>query len=185
MKAAPSSWRTWMKRIFSWRVRSASMIPLLPSPGNPKMTDTPQSIRRSMSRSETVWAIDEAPWDEDAPARPPRLRSAGSPPPEETRQPVTRFVTIPPGQGIRRAADQQRPGAQDRPRAGQRPRPPRLEPQVGIVHLGIAGRRPLRAVVQGHLQELGGVQRLAVGHLLDLVLATEAVGDDQRVLGRL
>ncbi len=32
-------------------VRSASMRPLMPSPGSPKTTDTPQSRRRSTSSS--------------------------------------------------------------------------------------------------------------------------------------
>ena len=44
-----SSWRTWTKRIWSWcELRSASMMPLIPSPGRPKISvSTPQSMRRS------------------------------------------------------------------------------------------------------------------------------------------
>src|SRR5690349_5380564 len=57
MNAAASSWRTWMKRILSWRVRSASMIPLMPSPGRPKMTSTPQSRIVSISTSAAVLAM--------------------------------------------------------------------------------------------------------------------------------
>lgn len=43
MNAADSSWRTCTKRMRSCRVRSASMMPLMPSPGMPKTTSTPQS----------------------------------------------------------------------------------------------------------------------------------------------
>src|SRR3954469_112339 len=52
MNAADSSWRTWIKRTFSWRTRRASMMPLMPSPGRPKTVSTPQSIRVSMSMSD-------------------------------------------------------------------------------------------------------------------------------------
>src|SRR4051812_35262640 len=51
MKAAASSCRTWTKRILSLRVRSASMMPLMPSPGRPKITSTPQAWRVSTSTS--------------------------------------------------------------------------------------------------------------------------------------
>src|SRR4051794_10104132 len=57
MNAAASSWRTWMKRTSSWRFRSASMMPLMPSPGIPKMVSTPQSIRFSTRISAPVFAI--------------------------------------------------------------------------------------------------------------------------------
>ena len=43
-------------------------------------------------------------------------------------------------------------------------------------------RRPSRALVQGHLEDLRQVQRPAVGQAGDLLAATEAVGDDQRVV---
>src|SRR5919204_2945 len=55
--AAVSSWRTCTKRTSSSRLRSASMKPLMPSPGRPKIVSTPQSIRRWSMRSETVSAI--------------------------------------------------------------------------------------------------------------------------------
>jgi hypothetical protein len=42
------------KRDASWLVRSASMMPLMPSPGSPKTTPTPQSIRRSTNTSDVV-----------------------------------------------------------------------------------------------------------------------------------
>src|ERR1700704_1616842 len=57
MNAADSSWRTRMKVILSWRFRSASIIPLIPSPGRPKMTRTPQSMRRSANTSDVVRAM--------------------------------------------------------------------------------------------------------------------------------
>src|SRR4030095_15488292 len=57
MNAAASSWRTCTNRIRSWRVRSASMIPLMPSPGRPKTTSTPQSCRVSIRMSAAVDAI--------------------------------------------------------------------------------------------------------------------------------
>src|SRR5215831_6596331 len=46
-----------MKRISCWRWRRASKMPFTPSPGNPKIVSTPQSIRRSTSRSATVFAM--------------------------------------------------------------------------------------------------------------------------------
>src|SRR5436190_15035171 len=57
MKAAASSWRTWMKRTRSCLCLSASMMPLMPSPGRPKTVSTPQSIMPSMSTSAAVRAI--------------------------------------------------------------------------------------------------------------------------------
>src|SRR6185369_13698572 len=57
MNAADSSCLTCTKEIDSCRVRRASMIPLMPSPGSPKITCTPQSIRRSASTSAAVRAI--------------------------------------------------------------------------------------------------------------------------------
>src|ERR1051325_60141 len=57
MKAADSSCRTWMNRIRSWRWRSASMMPLMPSPGSPKTTSTPQSWMVSISTSAAVCAM--------------------------------------------------------------------------------------------------------------------------------
>src|SRR5215510_3150172 len=54
MKAAASSWRTCTNEMRSWRVRSASMRPLMPSPGRPKTTRTPQSISRSTKTSDVV-----------------------------------------------------------------------------------------------------------------------------------
>src|SRR5438046_1370062 len=57
MKAAASSCRTWMNRMRSRRVRSASMMPLMPSPGRPKTTSTPQSWIVSISTSAAVWAM--------------------------------------------------------------------------------------------------------------------------------
>src|SRR5579875_1991691 len=56
MKAAASSWRTWMKRTLFWRVRKASMMALLPSPRNPKITFTLQSRSLSTKKSEVVSA---------------------------------------------------------------------------------------------------------------------------------
>src|SRR5690242_15906120 len=46
-----------MKRICSRCVRSASMIPLMPSPGIPKTVSTPQSISVSIRTSAAVLAI--------------------------------------------------------------------------------------------------------------------------------
>src|SRR4026208_1403443 len=43
-----------MNRILSARFRSASMIPLMPSPGNPNTTSTPQSEIVSMRISAAV-----------------------------------------------------------------------------------------------------------------------------------
>src|SRR5687767_8593863 len=43
-----------MNRTRSRRVRSASMMPLMPSPGRPKTTSTPQSISASTSTSDAV-----------------------------------------------------------------------------------------------------------------------------------
>src|SRR4051794_30580078 len=57
MNAAASSWRTCTKLMCSWRVRSASINPLMPSPGKPKTTRTLQSIRRSISSSAAVCPI--------------------------------------------------------------------------------------------------------------------------------
>src|SRR4026209_2526883 len=57
MNAAASSWRTCTNRIRSWRVRSASMMPLMPSPGRPNTTSTPQSSRVSIRMSAAVDAI--------------------------------------------------------------------------------------------------------------------------------
>src|ERR1051325_2713251 len=54
MNAAASSWRTCTNEILSCLFRSASMIPLMPSPGRPNTTHTPQSIRRSISTSAVV-----------------------------------------------------------------------------------------------------------------------------------
>src|SRR5206468_13123012 len=56
-----SSWRTWTKRIFSRRSRSASKQPLMPSPASPKYVSIPHSSRRSMISSELVGI--SAPWD--------------------------------------------------------------------------------------------------------------------------
>src|SRR5262245_36224713 len=56
MKAADSSCRTWTNRIFSWRWRRDTMIPLMPSPGMPKIVSTPQSMSVSMSTSAAVVA---------------------------------------------------------------------------------------------------------------------------------
>src|SRR5271165_5836839 len=41
----------------SWCVRNASMNPLMPSPGRPKITSTPQSMSRSNSTSAVIFAI--------------------------------------------------------------------------------------------------------------------------------
>src|SRR5437762_10696733 len=57
MKAAASSCRTCMKRILSLRTRRASMIPLMPSPGRPKIVSTPQSESDSTKTSDAVVAI--------------------------------------------------------------------------------------------------------------------------------
>src|SRR5919201_2761779 len=57
MNAADSSCRTWMNRMRSWRVRSASMIPLMPSPGRPKTTSTSQSSKVSINTSAAVSAM--------------------------------------------------------------------------------------------------------------------------------
>src|SRR4030095_8629413 len=49
-----------MKRISSLRLRSASMMPLMPSPGRPKMTSTPQSWIVSTRISAAVIAMIES-----------------------------------------------------------------------------------------------------------------------------
>ena len=54
MKAADSSCRTWMKRTRSRRVRIASMTPLMPSPGSPKIVSTPQLASMSTRMSAVV-----------------------------------------------------------------------------------------------------------------------------------
>src|SRR5215813_4800117 len=46
-----------MKRTWSRRLRNASMIPLMPSPGSPKTTSTPQSCNPSIRMSAAVIAI--------------------------------------------------------------------------------------------------------------------------------
>src|SRR3954468_15734499 len=51
MNAADSSCLTWMKGMRSWRVRSASMIPLMPSPGSPKTTSASHAISGSTRMS--------------------------------------------------------------------------------------------------------------------------------------
>src|SRR6185437_7467800 len=61
MKAAASSWRTWMNRTLSCRLRSDSMIPLMPSPGSPKITSTPQSRTVSIRISAAVSAMTNSP----------------------------------------------------------------------------------------------------------------------------
>src|SRR5262249_51567619 len=51
-----------------------------------------------------------------------------------------------------------------------------------IVCLGIVTRRPMRAVVQGHLEDLRQMQGLAVSGLGDLFAAAKAVRYDERLL---
>src|SRR5262245_55144353 len=50
MNAADSSCRTWTNRILWARSLSASITPLIPSPGKPKTTSTPQSWIASINR---------------------------------------------------------------------------------------------------------------------------------------
>src|SRR4051794_18188208 len=57
MNAAASSCRTCRNVMRSCRCRSASMMPLIPSPGRPKTIFTPQSINRSTSTSAVVMAM--------------------------------------------------------------------------------------------------------------------------------
>src|SRR5579859_1166910 len=66
MKAAASSWRTCMNRILSSCVRRDSTIPLIPSPGSPKTTSTPQSNKVSTSTSAAVIKVLRA--DQNRPA---------------------------------------------------------------------------------------------------------------------
>src|SRR5690606_7647475 len=54
MNAADSSWRTWMKRMRFSCARRDSMMPLIPSPGSPKMVSTPQAQRVSTRISAAV-----------------------------------------------------------------------------------------------------------------------------------
>src|SRR5688572_13640156 len=54
MSAADSSCRTWMKRSFPSRCRIASISPLMPSSGMPKMVSTPQAMRQSMTMSDPL-----------------------------------------------------------------------------------------------------------------------------------
>ena len=85
MNAADSSWRTWMKRTCSWCVRSASMMPLMPSPGSPKTVSTPQSISVSTSTSAAVLDMVNPPSS---------LRSAdGRADDVDGGQPKTRFAS--------------------------------------------------------------------------------------------
>src|ERR1051326_2781488 len=65
MNAAASSWRTCTKRISSWRWRSASMMPLIPSPGRPNTSVMPQWI----SEQHTVQGEDRRQEDGDVPGR--------------------------------------------------------------------------------------------------------------------
>src|SRR6185312_9313441 len=57
MKAAISSWRAWMKRIFPPARLRAPKTPLMPSPGYPNITRTPHACSRSTKKSLTVLAI--------------------------------------------------------------------------------------------------------------------------------
>src|SRR5258708_5697185 len=60
MKAAASSCRTWTNLMSCWRRRSASMMPLMPSPGRPNTTCTPQSWSTSTKTSLAFSAIAQA-----------------------------------------------------------------------------------------------------------------------------
>src|SRR6266540_3184860 len=51
MKEADSSWRTSTNLILSLRSLSASIKPLMPSPGNPNIVSTPQSSSDSATMS--------------------------------------------------------------------------------------------------------------------------------------
>lgn len=51
-----------------------------------------------------------------------------------------------------------------------------------IVRLGIVTRRPMRAIVQGHLEDLCQVQGLAVGSLGNLFATAKAVRNDEGIL---
>src|SRR3954462_4876485 len=57
MNAAASSCLVCTKRILSFALRKASMMPLIPSPGIPKIVSTPQSTRLSTITSAAVCAI--------------------------------------------------------------------------------------------------------------------------------
>src|SRR5919109_4350557 len=65
------------------------------------------------------------------------------------------------------------------------PSPVAVRLDVRIALLGARARHAVGPVIERHLDHLGGVERAAVGELLDLGLAGEAVGDQQRVGGRL
>src|SRR5690242_930317 len=69
---------------------------------------------------------------------------------------------------------------------GQRPRP-RGDDRLGRRQLELPSVPPGRrlAPAEGHLQYFHQVQRFAVCSLFDLLPATEAVGDDERVVARL
>src|SRR5438477_5901110 len=161
MNAAASSCRTWMKRIFSRCTRSASNTPLMPSPGSPKATETPQSRSRSTSSSEVVFAIVALLPGRLAKARTRGHTSSGGPPEREPRH------------------------ADSRQRRG--PEPCEIRPMQTVEHdrrvvlLRYVARRSGGSVVQRHLQDLREVERAPVRRLRDLLLAAEAVGDDQRV----
>ncbi len=55
--APTSSCRTWMNRMRSCALRSASIRPLIPSPGSPKIVSTPQPISRSTRTSDAVVVV--------------------------------------------------------------------------------------------------------------------------------
>src|SRR2546423_15637528 len=59
----------------------------------------------------------------------------------------------------------------------------RARPWMLIVNQGSGGADVFRsddALMQGHLQDFGNMQGVAAGGLLDLLAATEAIGDDER-----
>src|SRR5690348_12395899 len=51
-----------MNLILSWRLRSASKTPLIPSPGIPKIVSTPQSIKLSTRTSPAVCVMPSASY---------------------------------------------------------------------------------------------------------------------------
>src|SRR5437763_3200786 len=87
MKAAASSCRTCMKRTRSWRWRSASMMPLMPSPGSPKTVSTPQWVMPSTSTSAAVSAIALLPTSCSSPSGVTNSRPNAA-------QPVNRIAVV-------------------------------------------------------------------------------------------
>src|SRR5690349_16187673 len=115
MKAADSSWRTWMNRSLSWFLRRDSKMPLMPSPGSPKTVSTPQASSFSTITSPVVFAITHLldPGD----ARPHGPAPDGLPDPVPTaRIPADTHIVAVPGRDGDRENRRTRLGTSPTPR---------------------------------------------------------------------